>query len=103
MRVYYRVRKLRRIVNVDTQKMRNKLCNELEEVFQIASDYARGDIERVTDEAGKVRPLSMAEETIWAFMLLFFSFLNNAWATVDLPLPGRPVTQTHQPFLIAMS
>lgn len=27
-----------------------------------------------------------------------FSFSRSMWATVDLPLPGSPVTQTHHPF-----
>jgi integrase len=39
----------------------------------------------------------MSEERIWAVTPLAFNFSNKACETTDLPLPGKPVTQTHQP------
>jgi hypothetical protein len=59
------VRKLR-AVDVDTQKLRNKLVEQLNDIFHIASKYARGEVERITDEEGKQRALSMAERQFLA-------------------------------------
>jgi len=38
-----------------------------------------------------------SEANSWARMPFCLRSLCNAWETTDLPLPGKPVTQTHQP------
>lgn len=60
-RVSGRVTKMRRILHVDTQHTRRKLLTQLEELFQISSNYARGVVKYVVDEKGKQRPLTVAE------------------------------------------
>jgi len=66
-RVSARISQARRILHVDTQHTRKKLVVELEELFEIASSYARGKVQRVVvDEAGKTRPLTIAERQFYA-------------------------------------
>ena len=54
-RVSVRVQSVRRILHVDTQHTRRKLIVQLEELFEIASNYARGVVKHVTDENGNVQ------------------------------------------------
>ncbi len=65
-RVSIRVDQVRRTIDVDTQKLRLKTILMLEEIFKIASDYARGKPERVVDEDGKIRSLDIPERQFWA-------------------------------------
>jgi hypothetical protein len=65
-RIYGRVSKSRRILHVDTQRTRRRLIVQLESVFQIASNYARGEVCSVTGDDGKPRPLTVAEKQFWA-------------------------------------
>ena len=65
-RVCARITQARRILHVDTQRTRKKLVVELEELFEIASSYARGKVQRVVDETGKTRPLTIAERQFYA-------------------------------------
>ncbi len=57
-----RVVALRRAVRVDTQKIRAKTIKHLQEIFHIATDYARGKIVNVTGEYGQKRPITIAEK-----------------------------------------
>ncbi len=57
---------MRRTLQIDTQHTRRKLITQLEELFEIASNYARGKTEHVTDETGKQRPLTIAERQFYA-------------------------------------
>ncbi len=66
VRVSIRISKVRHILSVDTERTRRKLIVQLEEIFHIASDYARGKIDRVTVEDGKKRPLTIVERQHWA-------------------------------------
>jgi hypothetical protein len=66
VRVSIRISKVRHILSVDTERTRRKLTVQLEEIFHIASDYARGKIDRVTVEDGKKRPLTIVERQHWA-------------------------------------
>ena len=63
-RVNVRLNKMRRILHVDTQRTRKKLIIQLEELFEIASDYARGKVKRVIDEDGKERPLNNCRTSV---------------------------------------
>lgn len=80
MRVYQRVSKTRRILRVDTRRTRQKLIRQLEETFDITSDYARGKVDRVTDEGGKVRLLSMIERQFWACIAAYIAQIINTVA-----------------------
>jgi hypothetical protein len=66
MRVSRRVHELRKTVHVDTQRLRGKTIRRLEEIFKVASDYARGKVDRVTNDDGKVRLLTIPEKQFWA-------------------------------------
>ncbi len=80
LRISQRVSKTRRILIVDTQRTRKKLIMQLEEVFQIASNYARGKINFVTGEDGKPRPLTMSEKQFWARIAGFTAQTVNSIA-----------------------
>jgi hypothetical protein len=64
-RVSLRVNKIEEILRTDLSRTRRRVICHLEEIFYIASDYARGRIYRVASENGKVRPLTIAERRIW--------------------------------------
>jgi hypothetical protein len=66
MRVSRRVSELRRTVIVDTRRLREKTIRRLKEIFRIASDYARGRVDRVTDDDGRMRLLTIPERQFWA-------------------------------------
>ena len=50
---------------------------QLEEVFHIASDYARGKIDRVTVEDGKKPQLTIVERQHWALIAACTAQLIN--------------------------
>ena len=57
---------------------------QLEEVFHIASDYARGKIDRVTVEDGKKRPLTIVERQHWARIAAYaVQIINNIAKGID--------------------
>jgi hypothetical protein len=57
---------------------------QLEEVFHIASDYARGKIDRVTVEDGKKRPLTIVERQHWARIAAYtVQIINNIVKEID--------------------
>jgi hypothetical protein len=58
------VNKIKEILRTDLQRTRRKVICHLEEIFYIASDYARGRIYRVAIANGKVRPLTIAERRL---------------------------------------
>jgi hypothetical protein len=76
-RVSLRLTQMRRILHVDTQRTRAKLILQLEEVFQIASDYARGRIVKVVGEDGKERPLTIVERQWWARIAAYTAEIIN--------------------------
>jgi hypothetical protein len=78
-RVFRRVTKLRRTINVDTQKLRRKAIKQLDEIFSIACDYARGTIANVTED-GKERPLTIPERQFWARIAAYTAQILNSVA-----------------------
>jgi hypothetical protein len=83
-RVSRQIGQLRRALHVDTQHTRKKLVRRLEEVFETASDYARGKIKRVTDEDGKERPLTIVERQFWARIAAYTAqIINNVAKGID--------------------
>jgi hypothetical protein len=71
---------MRRILHVDTQRTRQKLIVRLEEIFEIASDYARGRVKRVVDESGVERQLTIAERQFWARIATYSAQIINSIA-----------------------
>jgi hypothetical protein len=79
-RVSFRINQLRKTLHVDTQRTRSKLITNLEEIFEIATNYARGRIKRVTDENGKERQLTIVERQFWARIAAFTAQTINSIA-----------------------
>lgn len=79
-RVNVRVTKMRRILHVDTQQTRKKLLIQLEELFRIASNYARGAVKHVVDEEGKARPLTIVERQYYARIAAYTAQIINCVA-----------------------
>ncbi len=69
---------MRRILHVDTQRTRQRLIIQLEDLFDIASNYARGKIQRVVDETGKQRPLTIAERQHYARIAAYTAQIINS-------------------------
>jgi len=80
LRVSLRLSRMRRILHVDTQRTRQKLIVRLEEIFEIASDYARGRVKRVVDESGVERQLTIAERQFWARIATYSAQIINSIA-----------------------
>lgn len=79
-RVNVRVTKMRRILHVDTQHTRRKMMIQLEELFQISSNYARGAVKHVVDEKGKPRPLTIIERQYYARIAAYTAQIINCIA-----------------------
>ncbi len=79
-RVEVRVSKMRRIFHVDTQNTRRKLLIQLEGLFEISSNYARGKVDRIRDETGKERPLTIAERQYYARIAAYTAQIINSIA-----------------------
>ncbi len=75
-----RVGQMRRTFHVDTQHTRRKLMIQLEELFEIASNYARGKVKYVVDEEGKQRPLTIAERQFYARIAAYTAQIINCIA-----------------------
>ncbi len=83
-RINARLNKMRRILHVDTQHTRKKLLLQLEDLFEISSNYARGKVQRVVDEAGKERPLTIAERQFYARIAAYTAqIINNLAKGID--------------------
>jgi len=80
MRVSRRVAQIRRTVDLDTQRLRRKTIRMLEDIFKIACDYARGKVDRVTDENGKARELTIPEKQFWARIAAYTAQIINTVA-----------------------
>jgi hypothetical protein len=80
MRVSRRVSELRRTVIVDTRRLREKTIRRLKEIFRIASDYARGRVDRVTDDDGRMRLLTIPERQFWARIAAYTAQIINTIA-----------------------
>ena len=65
---------------MDTQHTRRKLIVDLEQIFEIASNYARGEVKRVSDEKGKEQELTIAQRQYWARIAAFTAQTINSIA-----------------------
>ena len=79
-RVFSRVYIMRRILYVDTQRMRQKMIVRLDQIFEIASEYASCKIDRVADAEGKPRHLTLIERQFWARIATFTAQTINSIA-----------------------
>ncbi|MGD0644321.1 MAG: hypothetical protein ABSA75_05390 [Candidatus Bathyarchaeia archaeon] len=96
-RVSGRVGQLRRIMHVDTQHVRRKMIRRLEEIFKISADYARGKVDRVIDEDGKERPLTIAERQFWARIAAYTAqIINNVAKGIDERQIDRDMDQLEE-------
>jgi hypothetical protein len=80
IRIGLRLDKMRRILHIDTQRLRGRIIMQLEEVFYIASGYARGKISKIVDKDGKERPLTVAERQLWARIAAYTAQIINSIA-----------------------
>jgi hypothetical protein len=79
-RIRLRLNKMRRILNIDTQRLRGRIIVQLEEIFHIASGYARGRVSRIVDNDGKERSLSISERQNWARIATYSAQIINSIA-----------------------
>lgn len=75
-----RIERMRRIVETDTQRTRLKLLRMLEEVFDMASSIARGEVQyQVVD--GKPVKITLKQRQMWARVAAQTASVMNAIAT----------------------
>jgi hypothetical protein len=80
MRICLRLNKTRRILHVDTQRLRGRIILQLEQIFHIASGYARGSISKMIDKDGKARSLTVVERQHWAKVAAYSAQVINSLA-----------------------
>jgi hypothetical protein len=71
---------MRRTFHVDTQHTRRRLLIQLEQLFQISSNYARGATKYVTDQNGKQRPLTITERQTYTRIATYTAQIINSIA-----------------------
>ena len=79
-RISKSIGKARRAFHIDTQSTRGHLIRELEELFQIASDYACGKVKKIAIENEEERPLTVAERHFYAKIATFAAQTINSLA-----------------------
>ena len=73
VRIEIRIRRCHVLLDVEADRLRRRLLVELNEAFHIASNYARGSMDRVTDQNGKKRPLTITERRSWVQATTFIA------------------------------
>jgi len=74
-----RIFQLRRIARVDTQKIRRKALLRLQEIFDVASAFARGEIERVK-EGAQEKAVTLKQRQMWARIAAYTAQIMNTVA-----------------------
>lgn len=74
-----RIRKLRRKVDINTQKMRAEMLDSLEEIFRMASSLARGEFGTQTEEGETVK-VTLKQRQVWARVAAFVAQTMNSIA-----------------------
>jgi len=74
-----RVTRLRRIVQIDTQRMREKTLSSLEDLFEMATTIAKGDIKTQTLK-GRATPISVKQRQMWARVAAYIAQIMNSIA-----------------------
>ena len=78
-RVSSRVISLRRIVRVNTQKMREKTLRTLEDLFDMAASIARGEIKTQIVKDRQV-PISLKQRQMWARVAAYIAQIMSSIA-----------------------
>jgi len=58
--------KIRRIAHVDSQGIRAKLLNQLDQLFNLAFSIAKGQVKRLRDDEGKEYSVTPGQRQKWA-------------------------------------
>ena len=74
-----RVTKLRKAIKVNTQKIRKKTLNSLQEIFNLAVSIAKGEIDTQTVEGVQVR-ITIKERQLWARVAAYIAQVMNSIA-----------------------
>jgi hypothetical protein len=83
-RIINRIGKTRRTFQVDTNNTRAHLVKQLEELFQIASDYASGKNDSVVIENKKTRLLTISERQLYTRLATYAAqSINNIAKGID--------------------
>lgn len=75
--VAHRISKLRRSVKYDTQMLRLRLIRNLEQLFNVADDFARGKIQTQTLD-GEIHRITMKQRQMWARIAAYIAQILNA-------------------------
>jgi hypothetical protein len=75
-----RVAELKEEVKTDTQKIRLKTMKHLEELFNMASEMAKGEIQYQT-ENGKPQRITLSQRQRWARVAAYIAQIINGVAT----------------------
>ncbi|MFH2111044.1 MAG: hypothetical protein ABIJ47_07275 [Candidatus Bathyarchaeota archaeon] len=78
-RVSSRIVTLRRIIRVDTQRMRERTLSSLEDMFELAIMIAKGEIKSQTVKDKQV-PISLKQRQMWARVAAYIAQIMNSIA-----------------------
>ena len=74
-----RVVKLKRSVEVDTQRMRGKTLKALEELFDLAMSLAKGEVKTQTEQ-GETEKVTLKQRQLWARVAAYIAQIMNSVA-----------------------
>jgi hypothetical protein len=74
--VVRRISQLRKSVKFDTDRLRRKTIASLEQLFDVASDFARGRIKWQTQD-GKASPVTIKQRQMWARIAAYVAQIMN--------------------------
>jgi len=77
--IFQRVLKLKRRVEVDTQRMRGNALKNLEELFGSAVALAKGEVKTQT-ENGEVQKITLKQRQMWARVAAYIAQIMNSLA-----------------------
>jgi len=77
--VVRRISQLRKSVKFDTDRLRRKTIASLEQLFDVASDFARGRIKWQTQD-GKASPVTIKQRQMWARIAAYVAQIMNTIA-----------------------
>jgi len=78
--VSWRIIKLRKTVQMDTQKIRSKTLSYLEEIFDLAVSIAKGQVTRQRRSDGKEIPVTLKQRQTWARVAAYTAQIMNTVA-----------------------
>jgi len=75
-----RIFRLRKTVEVNTQKIRSEVLRSLEEVFNLAVSIAKGEVKRQRESNGKEVPITLKQRQMWARVAAYTAQIMNSIA-----------------------